>query len=197
MITFNKSQFIISISSIVLGILFLAIPGKIMNILFYIVGATLIAFGITNIFILIKKNKIIDENKILVGIDALLILLGILIIVLSNFFIAIFVIIVSIAFMLYGGFGIYTTICIYKERKSVNIIGVITSTFSLLIGLLLIIDYFTGNHVIMYFLGSLLILFGLFIGINMYKMYKDDNKRKQKIKDKILDVEAKEIPTNE
>ena len=203
MVKTNKTQLILAIGSIISGSLFFIFPDKILNIIFYFIGGLIILFGIVNLILNIKENKgELNQITPLLIFDIAAILLGIVFVSIAWLFVQVFIVIIGIIFILFGLWGYYISLNDQSLSRDTKVLKILSSTLNFMIGVLLIIDVSQTIHVIMYILGSLLIINGLIDIFNFVKHAQEVKKLNEEAKktapneevaQEVIDVEAKEI----
>ena len=203
MVKTNKTQLILAIGSIISGSLFFIFPDKILNIIFYFIGGLIILFGIVNLILNIKENKgELNQITPLLIFDIAAILLGIVFVSIAWLFVQVFIVIIGIIFILFGLWGYYIALNDQSLSRDTKVLKILSSTLNFIIGVLLIIDVSQTIHVIMYILGSLLIINGLIDIFNFVKHAQEVKKLNEEAKktapneevaQEVIDVEAKEI----
>ncbi len=203
MVKTNKTQLILAIGSIISGSLFFIFPDKILNIIFYFIGGLIILFGIVNLILNIKENKgELNQITPLLIFDIAAILLGIVFVSIAWLFVQVFIVIIGIIFILFGLWGYYISLNDQSLSRDTKVLKILSSTLNFIIGVLLIIDVSQTIHVIMYILGSLLIINGLIDIFNFVKHAQEVKKLNEEAKktapneevaQEVIDVEAKEI----
>lgn len=203
MVKTNKTQLILAIGSIISGSLFFIFPDKILNIIFYFIGGLIILFGIVNLILNIRENKgELNQITPLLIFDIAAILLGIVFVSIAWLFVQVFIVIIGIIFILFGLWGYYIALNDQSLSRDTKVLKILSSTLNFIIGVLLIIDVSQTIHVIMYILGSLLIINGLIDIFNFVKHAQEVKKLNEEAKktapneevaQEVIDVEAKEI----
>lgn len=191
----NKSQLVLAIGSIVIGILFFIFPGQIMNIIFYAIGALIFLFGLVNLIITIKDHsKEINNYRPLILIDVIMMILGLVFVAIAWLFVYVFVVVLGISFILLGIWNCYIAIVDPTLNTLNKVLKFIVAISDIIIGILLFINIGASANWIMYFLGTLLVGNGLIDFISFFKAISDNKKKEEEaINSRPIDVEPSKV----
>lgn len=149
----KNNNLISGLIMIIIGILFLIFQGKILGVLFTILGVLLIAFGIIDI---INNNPAVGLVKIIIGI---------LIIVFGWTVIKICLYIVAVLLIIYGVLGLISLLR-YKARGTsplITILLYLSPILDIACGVLLFVNQIVAINYVFIFFGILLLIDGLIL----------------------------------